>query len=232
MTRGVVIEFAGLPGAGKTTVADSTNQALRAAGISSRVSDARISASVPASTRARIRLALACAELFRHPVQGAGALRAMRRLAPGPSRDALAGAVQWFAVQRLEARASRTAGVHLLQEGSVQTLWTLALRARGRHDELVRLLGRHAVPPEHLLVVVDAPLDLVSTRLTTRASRHSRTQLLAEHELAAELVAGRELLQEILAASDRGHLLLFNDGLDSPEELGRQVVSWVLRADS
>jgi len=231
VTRGLVIEFAGLPGAGKTTVANSTNRALLATGVSSRVCDASISAAVPVSARTRRRLALAGAEVARHPVQGMGVLRDIRRLAPVSSRDALAGAVQWFAVQRLEAQATRTAGVHLLQEGPVQTLWTLALRARGR-DELVRLLGRHAWPPEHLLVVVDAPLNLVSTRLCTRPSRHSRTQLLAERERAAELAAGRELLQEIVAASGRGRLLLVNDGRESPEELAHRVVSWVLRADS
>jgi len=231
VTRGVVVEFAGLPGAGKTTVATSTNRALVAAGVASRVCDAGISADVPVSTRTRRRVALAGAELAHHPVHGVGVLRDIRRLAPGPSRDALAGAVQWFAVQRLEARATRTAGVHLLEEGPVQTLWTLALRARGR-DELVRLLGRHPWPPEHLLVVVDAPLDLVSTRLSTRPSRHSRTQLLAGRERAAELAAGQDLLREIVAASGRGRLLLVNDGRESPEELAHRVVSWVLRAGS
>ena len=177
-------------------------------------------------------MALAGAELIRHPVQGVVALRAIRRMAPVPARDAVAGAVQWFAVKRLEARASRTAGVHLLQEGPVQTLWTLALRARGGHDALALLLGRRDFPREHLLVVLDAPLDLVSSRLASRTSRHSRTQLLAQGERAVELVAGQELLREILAASDRGQLLLVNDGRESPEELARRIVSWVLRADS
>jgi hypothetical protein len=230
--RSVVVEFAGLPGAGKTTVADRTHQALVAAGVPSRVSDASISASVPVSTRARRRLALAGAELVRHPVQGADELRAIRRMGPVPARDALAGAVQWFAVKRLEARASRTVGVQLLQEGPVQTLWTLALRARRRHDGLALLMGRRDVPREHLVVLVDAPLDLVSNRLDARTSRHSRTQLLARGDRAVELVAGQELLREILAASDCRQLLLVNDGRESPDELARRVVSWVLRADS
>jgi len=230
--RGVVVEFAGLPGAGKTTLAHSTHQALLAAGVSSRLSDASISASAPFSSRARRRLALAGAELCRHPKHGVGALHAIRRLRPVSSRDALAGAVQWLAVQGLEARATRTAGVHVLQEGLVQTLWTLALRARGSHLELVRMLGRRAYSPDHLLVVVDAPPELVSTRLATRTSRHSRTQLLAAPQRAAELALGQELLREILAVSDRGRLVLVNDGRASPEELAHHVVSWVLRADS
>jgi hypothetical protein len=232
VAAGLIVEFAGLPGAGKTTVASSTNRALLDAGVPSRVSDAGISASVPVPTRACRRLALAGVELSRHPVQGAGALQAIRRLASLSSRDALAGSVQWFAVQRLEARASRTPGVHLLQEGAVQTLWTLALRAHGPHDELVRLRGRRALAPERLLVVIDAPLDLVITRLAARASEHSRTQLLAERERPAELVAGQELLREILAAADQDHLLIVNDGRESPDDLGRRVAGWVLRAAS
>jgi hypothetical protein len=225
----LIVEFAGLPGAGKTTVANSTNRTLLAAGVPSRVCDQSISASVPVSTRTRRRLALAGAELSHRPVQGLVALRAVRRLAPATSRDALAGAAQWLAVQRLEARATRAPGVHLLQEGRVQTLWTLALRARGDRDELRRL----ARPPEGLLlVVVDAPVALLCTRLAARASQHSRTQLLPERERVAELVAGQGLLWEILAASGRGHLVVVNDGRESPELLGRRVAGWVLRATS
>jgi hypothetical protein len=223
---GLVVEFAGLPGAGKTTVADSTNRTLLRAGVPCRVLDERISAAAPLPARARRRVALAGTELSRHPLQGVGELRAIRRLAPGSSRDALAGAVQWLAVQRLEAQASRAPGVHLFQEGRVQTLWTLALRARGSHRELQRL----GLPSERLVVVVDAPLRVLSARLATRASRHSRTQLLPEREQEAELIAGRALLWEILAAAGPSRLTLCNDGRESPEVLGRRVADWVLRA--
>jgi hypothetical protein len=228
----LVVEFAGLPGSGKTTVAAATRATLLAAGVPTRVSDASISAAAPARSRIRRRLALAAAEVCRHPLRGAGVALAVRRLAPDSSRDAAAGAVQWFAVHRLMARACRTPGVHLLEEGAVQTGWTLALRSRGRPDELLRLLGRSRsqLAERRLLVVVEAPLDLVATRLATRSSRHSRTQLLAEPQRSAELVAGRELLRTILAASDGGHLLVVNDGRESPDELGRRVVGWVLRA--
>ena len=227
---GIVVEFAGLPGVGKTTLAATTHAALVAAGVTSRISDASISAAARLPSRVRRRLVLAGADVCRHPLEGAAAMRAIRRLAPDSSRDAVAGAVQWFAVQALVAREPPDHGVHLLEEGQLQTLWTLALRARGRPDDLLRLMASRAAPGEHPVVVVDAPLDLVSARLAARGSRHSRTQLLPDTQRTAELVAGRDLLRDILAASDRPYLLVVNDGQATPEELGRRVTEWVLRA--
>jgi len=220
---GVVVEFAGLPGAGKSTLAECTRAAIVKAGMPCVIADAGISARVATPVRVRRRLALAGAEACQHPLRGAEALRAMRRAAPGLSRNAVAGAAQWFAVQRIVAQAGRSPGVHLLDEGPVQTLWTLALRT-GRDP--ASLTGATA----DLLVVVDVPVEVVSARLAARSSRHSRTQLLPERERVAELVTGLGLLRDILATQGRPHLLLVNDGRHTPDELGRRAATWVLRA--
>lgn len=230
LVAGKVVEFAGLPGAGKSAVAESTRAALAAAGVPCTVADEGISARVPAGVRVRRRLALASVDLSRHPVRGVQVLRSVHQVAPSWRRDAVAGATQWFAVQRLVVRSRSTSGVHLLEEGPLQTLWTLLLRTGSDPvPVLQRMLQPRSVQSPDLLVIVDAPVELASERLCNRASRHSRTQQLPEPEQLAELEAGLGLLQVILAVADRPHLLLSNDGSTTLDELGHRTATWLLR---
>ncbi|MGH3413548.1 MAG: hypothetical protein ACRDPH_10765 [Marmoricola sp.] len=224
----LVVELAGLPGAGKTTLAACTSAAVVAAGVDCRVADAGISAAASPRARALRRVRLAGSELVRHPLRSAGVLRAIRALGSASSRDAAAGAVQWLAVQRLVAQARRLPGVTLVEEGPVQTAWTLALRARGDLRPLLRCLAEGCALPD-LLVVVDAPTGVVSRRLGGRPSRHSRTQLLPPRERVGELDAGRTLMHDIVTTVDRPGLLVVNDGACSPGERGEHTARWVLR---
>lgn len=223
MSRGLVVEYAGLPGAGKTTLAVSTRAALGECGIRCRIGDAGISARVPRRVRIRRRLRLATARALTHPVASAHTLATVRDIAPDRLRDALAGAVQWLAVQQLVARGRRTPGVTLLEEGPVQTAWTLGLRARG-NVPAARLISTAGQPD--LLVVVEAPVPLVDARLAVRGSRHSRTQLLPEAGRRVELERGEALLAELVACP-RPLLRVSNDGTSRADVLGHRTARWV-----
>ncbi|MDP9181308.1 MAG: hypothetical protein M3P04_00855, partial [Actinomycetota bacterium] len=61
-----------------------------------------------------------------------------------------------------------------------------------------------------------------------RASKHSRTQRLAEPARSEELERGRLLLDEILAVTACAQLRVTNDGQQTPEEVGRRVADWLL----
>ena len=144
-------------------------------------------------------------------------------------RDGVAGTVQWLAVQRLVARSRHGWGVQLMEEGPLQTLWTLGLRSR--EDVLSGPWPDLADEARtDLLVVVDAPVELSAARLGARRSAHSRTQRLPEPDRRAELLRGRELLFELVAASGHDHVVVLNDGAQSGADLGRRVAEWVLRA--
>src|SRR5690606_13259428 len=94
------------------------------------------------------------------------------------ARDAVAWLAQWLAVRRAIARARREPGPSLIEEGVVQSLWPLGLRARG--PSVARFLERTPRWARgDLLVVVEAPADAVLERLAARSSRHSRTQRLS-----------------------------------------------------
>ena len=126
----VVVELAGLPGSGKTTLAAHTHAALVARGMPCSIADAGISAAAATPARAARRAAWAGLEVARHPRRGVAAVRGVRATGPASVRDGVAGTVQWLAVQRLVARSRHGWGVQLMEEGPLQTLWTLGLRSR------------------------------------------------------------------------------------------------------
>jgi thymidylate kinase len=232
----LLVEFAGLPGVGKTTLAAHTRTSLTERGVACALADVGVSATVRRPVRVLRRLALASAQLSTQPSAAVTALRAVRSTGQESLLDAVSGVLQWYAVQRLGVRSRQRGGVHLLEEGQVQTLWSLTLRAGVRRraegaDALSRLTaGLVAGYRPDLVVVVEAPIDQVSSRLGARASKHSRTQRLAEPRRSGELERGRRRLEEILERTGVDQLRLMNDGGVPPEELGRRAADWVLRS--
>lgn len=225
MTPGLVVEYAGLPGAGKSTLAEETRRALTEAGVECRIGDADIGAGAPRPLRISRRLVLAGGQAARHPITTARSLARIHRIAPTSLRDGLAGAVQWLAVQELVDRARRTPGVTLFEEGPVQTAWTIALRSRGAPPG--RLLHGDPGTIADRLVVVETPVALAEARLAVRPSRHSRTQLLAEDARRAELRQGEDLLAG-LVDPHRSQLRVCNDGSCEAAQLGRHAAQWLL----
>jgi len=226
MGRPLVVEICGLPGAGKSAIAAHTCRALLSSGIAAQVADLPMSAAAAAAARVRRRAASAAAEILSRPVESARAARLAVATSPSP-RDGVALLAQWLTVQRLAARHRH--GVALIEEGPVQTLWSLALRARrDTLDDMRRCLA--AGSGSDLVVVVDAPTDVLLNRLDLRSSRHSRTQLLAPACRGPELEHGRRLLDLLITDLPQERLAVVNDGSAPLIELGRRTAEWVLRA--
>jgi thymidylate kinase len=220
-----VVEFCGLPGSGKTSVATEVCRALRSAGVDARVADLPVSAAAPRPARVARRAGLASWESVTGP---AGALRTARQVAwTRPTvRDGAALLAQLLTVRRLAARAVQRPGISLLEEGTVQTLWSLALRAHGPLPDVAGWGG----PTSDLVVHVDCPTDVALERLARRPSRHSRTQRLDAAEQAPELEHGRRVLDQLLAAVIQDRLTVLNDGTTPLPDLGQGIAAWVLRA--
>jgi thymidylate kinase len=196
---GPVIELAGLPGSGKSTLTDALVARLRAEGLSCDVGDAGVSARVRREVRVLRRLGLAAAQTARAPVAAARSAAVVARSGQSSRRDVVAVLAQWLATERIVARGRRAPGVRLLEEGLVQTTWTALLRSDG--------LGAADLWPHvpaasrpHLVLHLDVPVDLAAYRLDTRASQHSRVQRLGPRRRAAELRRGQEVLDDVLQA--------------------------------
>jgi hypothetical protein len=197
---GTVVELAGLPGSGKTTLAVELRQLLTDRGVPCRIADRGISAAVPRSRRAVRRVWHASVAAGAEPGWAASSAHHFTGVHNRSARDNAATLVQWLAVADLARAARLSTGVSLLEEGLVQTAWTLLLRSRRPgHVDLRELF--QAVPSSahsDLVLVVDVPVQMAADRLATRSSRHSRTQLLPADQRADELRHGAELLDLLL----------------------------------
>ena len=137
-----VIELCGLPGVGKTSVADRLFAALGEVGIVARRDDRGVGPDVGAGLRLGRKARLIASTAV---VQPATSARAVFRIAAEQhgGRDAVARPVQWLVNQGVLARARRGTGVHLLEEGLVQALWSVHSRTQRLPEaELLRELQR------------------------------------------------------------------------------------------
>lgn len=200
---GAVVELCGLPGSGKTTLAAALAQQLSVRGVECRVADRGISAALPLAQRTAHRLWLASLVAAAHPGWAAVSARDFAHAGNESTRDTAATLVQWLATAGLSTAAHRAAGVSLLEEGPVQTAWTLLLRSRRSADGLdprTLLYGLPTSARSDLVLVVDVPPQVAVARLASRTSRHSRTQLLPADERIVELRRGAVLLDLLLRA--------------------------------
>ena len=195
--RATVVEFCGLPGSGKSYVLDLVGSRLRDRGIPAHGAEPRVGPEVSTVTRLGRKLVLVGGLAIAQPVDS---VRTGVQIGLGQREisDAVARPFQWLLTQALLSRASHAEGVHLMDEGLVQALWSVGLR--GDVDGVLGRLGgsrrRWAAPD--VVVVVDAPIQTVRDRLRARGSSHSRTQRLGDEELLAELRHGAALLEHLL----------------------------------
>ncbi len=224
----VVVELCGLPGTGKTTLAGLVNAELTERGRRCEIADVAMSAATSRSQRLVHKATAVTARAARHPVLTASSARWIAASRQEEARDAVAGLAQWLAVQQAVSLARRDQGIHLFEEGVVQTLWTIGLRAR--RDVVRRLVDSHPIEARpDLLVVVDAPVDVVRERLAGRSSRHSRTQQLDGRAQAAELQRGQELLDMLTTWASVETQVVKNDGRVALSTLATEVADGVDR---
>jgi predicted kinase len=223
-----VVELCGLPGTGKTTLAAQVAVELTERGLRCEIADVAMSAAVSRSRRLKRKAIGVAIQIGRHPVRSADAARWVAASRQESPRDAVAGLAQWLTVQQTIRTARREDGVQLLEEGIVQTLWTVGLRAR--RDVVRRLLdGTPEAARPDLLVVVEAPVDVVGDRLAGRASRHSRTQGLDAAAQAAELQRGQDLLEKLTTWASIETQVVNNDGRTTVSALATVVADRVDR---
>jgi hypothetical protein len=194
-----LVELLGLPGSGKTHIARSVVDALTRGGTSAFLGPVGVGPEDPPARRIARKVSMLGMRALMRPIHSTRAAAAICVGQHAPA-DAMSRTLQWLVTQHALERAGRIDGLHVFDEGSLQALWSIGLRSdRDRWRRLLADLaaGRLTWVEPDIVVLVDAPRDVVSERLSTRTSAHSRTQRLSAAEMAAELRRGENLLDEL-----------------------------------
>jgi len=191
---GTVVEFCGLPGAGKSTIAGALVASLRLQGIPTTEVMAPIG---PAATRAE-RMRRKTVVIARGMTQPGGVAVAGNvgfRSRQQAGRDRVARPANLLVVRDAVRRAKDRHGVHVLDQGPVQEWWSAALRADDAR--VLRWAATDPAPRADLVVRVDVPADVLARRLAGRRERQSRLEGVSGEELAAEMGRGERLLDAL-----------------------------------
>jgi hypothetical protein len=204
---GYVVEFCGLPGAGKSTLARAVVAQLRLRAIPT--TDVMVTLGPDAGRAARVaRKVGAIGRAAFEPGSAALAANVGLRSGQRHARDRFARPANLLVVRHVVRRAHGRPGIHILDQGPVQEWWSAALRA----DDAT-VLGLAEVDPAErsdLLVRIDAPLDLLVERLGARGPRQSRLEGLDPGDRLRELKRGELLLDSL---SDQ---LVHSPGVHAP----------------
>ena len=195
-TRGLTVEFAGIPGAGKSRLVRTFTAGLAERGVPVQQPQALLGPATPTGRRLARKVLASAAAVVHDPGTSARAVRAIARSGQPGVGDVAGRVVQWLVAQRVTAGAGRREAVSLVDEGLVQCLWSIGLR--GDVEPVLAALASRRVERPDVIVVVRVDPQVALERLTRRASRHSRTQLLPEPERLTELTRGDVVLERLV----------------------------------
>jgi thymidylate kinase len=195
-TRGLTVELAGIPGAGKSRLAQTLAAGLTARGVPVLQPQALLGPATPTARRLARKVGASLSAAVLDPRTSARAVRAIARSGQPGAGDVAGRVVQWMVAQHVMGGAHRRMAVSLVDEGLIQSLWSIGLR--GDVGPVLAALAPGRVRRPDAVVVVRVEPEVALARLTARTSRHSRTQLLPESERLAELTRGNRVLERLV----------------------------------
>jgi thymidylate kinase len=201
--QNLVVEFVGLPGVGKSHAARLVVARLEAVGITVSSSALRVNHELGTLRRVLYKLAIGAGEMVRHPTAPVRVGHALIRSRQQSPFDVARLSYNWFFLVGLLRRVRARPGVELLDEGTVQQLWSIAFAGgedviRDCSTELLRA-SPTARPLPDVVVLVEAPIGLVESRVEARRSRAGRLDRMEVAERQSALVRGTRLFGELLA---------------------------------
>jgi len=194
----ILVEFLGLPGAGKSSLSLRVGEELSKRGVHVNQSTYDLSRAMPGLHRYLRKAGYFAREILGHIRHAGSSTRAI--LATRQASLAEMGRVvfNFLYMCGLMRRSSRLPGVHLFDQGLFQALWSIRFRAeKGPFREaLTPIVG--TLPLPDAVVLVETSADRILSRLKSRPGQTSRLERLPLTS-EGELLAAVEALTEVRA---------------------------------
>ncbi len=174
MTRGVCVEFVGMPGSGKSALSRAAARELAARGVVVDQTCYHLAHGRRRPLRVLAKLGHVAVELMRHPRRSLQAWSFVRSTRQPTTRSGAKLLFNLWLVRGLTRRAQRRGGIHFFDQGLLQAVLSLALE--GDADRALQVLSSPvlATPLPDLFVFVEVDLALVEARIRARPERDSR----------------------------------------------------------
>ena len=194
MSVPAVIEFVGLPGAGKSVLSVKVAALLRARGLDVAEPTHVLNHRVGSARRRVTRVAVALRQIAVSPARSCAGARAIAATAQHRHRDFLKSLTAWLLA--LDTIGRTRAAVTILDQGLFQALWSIQWSAE-RETTRIAALAARALPPSMGVVIVETDPHVVRRRLAGRDAPASR---LERHDDGDEALArGSDALERTRA---------------------------------
>ena len=127
----MIVEFLGLPGAGKSTLSQLAAEALAERGIAVECANRMLGSEVGPTRRWLRKSGCVIDGLVCAPHDLGNAIRSVNRTRQRSLSEFLHTTFNWLLVTALVRRAARSPKVVLLDQGVAQALWSIGLSAQG-----------------------------------------------------------------------------------------------------
>ncbi|HEV8380681.1 MAG TPA: lipopolysaccharide biosynthesis protein [Gemmatimonadales bacterium] len=184
---GIYVEFVGLPGAGKSVASRKVAEALRRNGLTVTEPTYHLDHVVRPAGRRVLKASYAFRGLFGQPREGGFWSQVLWQSRQPSVGRLLAEAMNWFYLMATVRGKTAEPGVHLFDQGLCQAIWSIVYEATCTEITSQESLARLArsLPGQSVIILVEASLDTIGTRLRDRPGLVSRV----ERDIAAGLSA-------------------------------------------
>lgn len=174
----VLVEFVGIPGAGKSTLASELARLLRADSVPIRTPISEVNAIDSRPLRILRKSAEIGRYTLRHPYGTIGWLRTVRRLSDGSIHDVAKVGFNWLFVAGCLTQRRSDRGVTIADQGLLQAYWSTILGSSTPSVDDVHSIIETAFPDVPLLVVlVEVDTTVARQRLAARSDNPSRVSV-------------------------------------------------------
>ena len=235
-SRGVLVEFIGLPGSGKSTIAHALADLLRDRGEPVSEPTWHNDHASRRPMRALRKASLALSASMRDRARARELVDWVRNSRQPTTRETVKLVVNALYLAEATERCARAQGVHIFDQGLLQELWSVLYRARQNENLERRCADQMVMCGARLnVVIVDAPLGVLQRRLeartqgASRLERHLRDS--GPHAALQRAVFAQRRVEEVADALSSCHairLLRVSGGGDlSVRQAARVVGDWL-----